>query len=419
MNVKILLGEQHTNTLKKSKELRYGTNCSSIRNSYELSTLVQEGNFTEAEILEKSANEGDTKEFKPTTLTLPANVVEIIDEICAKTRLSRAVVIRAIIMIQQDILNGTRSKSSTTITSTTLDKNTSVNATLSKIFYNFNDRGEFSPVMDVLSYWADDNGKDLEDPNSNAALAGLYAQIGWGNFRHFDVLNSLYKPYLCYGAVYDENPGRPLFMINKDEVLLDRASARVKQPEYIANIKKSFFAKNYVDYIKGDAKNIGNRHADRLEFYEKLVDDADLNELSKITYTLANFTPSPSDAFNAIKGIIASDSLPLFVDILQHGANDPATLIPYNKTLENRGLILTESLCIEFIEWLKENRSVAFLDDFFFVKEGKVVGIPMFPNQSLTHTIPANDFELSCFIRNTIARINSRAMRIAKFISSK
>ena len=82
-------------------------------------------------------------------------------------------------------------------------------------------------------------------------------------------------------------------------------------------------------------------------------------------------------------------------------------------------MTLTPDICREWVDWLIENRSKAFLEDYYFIKDGRIIGIPQFPDQTLIKTIPDDGFNLSCHIRNTISRINSRALRIAKFIANK
>lgn len=418
MLVKVLIDSNHTEILTQSKQKRYGEDSTRIRTAYELATVIKEGNYSVEEIKEKAANEGDKKEYKPTTFNLSAETVEILDDLCSQTRLSRAEVIRAIIMIQKENLDGTRTEKSSIITAATLDKNASVGEILSKILYNFNPKNGSAPVVNVLELWTENNDYDLENPKGNAALASLYKEVGWGEFAHFDVINSLYKPFLCFCAVNDANPTRPLFKINNYEILFDHASAR-STADYIKEIKKEYFAKAYIDFISGNAKNLGNRSADKEEIYEKLVNNPALNELAELTYTLANIAPCPSEVFNNIKGIIANDDLSLFVNILRNGFENPITLYSFNKILEKGGMTLTPDICREWVDWLIENRSKAFLEDYYFIKDGRIIGIPQFPDQTLIKTIPEDGFNHSCHIRNTISRINSRALRIAKFIANK
>lgn len=418
MLVKVLIEQNHTKILQMSKQKRYGEDSPRVRTAYELSTMIKDGSYSLEEISEKAAKEGVKSEYKPTTFNLASDTVAILDELCSQTHLSRAQVIRAIIMIQKDNLDGTRTDKSSVITAATLNRNSSVGETLGKILYNFNTaKNGSSPVANVLEMWTENNDVDIESPKENAALASLYNEIGWGggSFSTFDVISSLYKPFLCFCAVNDTNSTRPLFKIdNHHNILFDRACKR-SAADYIIEIKKEFFAKPYIDFICGKNKNLGNRSADKEVIYEKLVSNPAMNELAKLTYTVANFAPCPSGAFNQIKGIIANDSLSLFVNILRCGYENPKTLNTYNNVLESSGLKLTPNICHEWIDWLIENRSKAFLEDYYYIdKDRQIKGIT---NQICT--IPENEGELCCYIQNTISRINSRALRIAQFIANK
>lgn len=424
MLIKVLLGSDHTKILNQSKQKRYGEDSTKIRTAYELSQIVNEGQFSINEINEKAANEGDKKEYKSTTFNLSAGTVKTLDDLCSQTRLSRAEVIRAIILIQNENLDGTRTEKGSIITAATLDKNASLGEIISKILYNFNAKNASKalPVVNVLELWTENNNNyDIENPKLNPVLESFYKDLGWGEYSHYDLVNSLYKPFLCYCAVNDENPTRPLFKIEENEFFFDHASKKA-HPDYIKEIKKEFFAKTYIDYYTDKKKNLGNRSDDKEVIYDKLVHNPSLNEMAKIVYTIANIAPCPSYAFNQIKGIIANDNLSLFVNILYNGTVNADSLKSYNKILERSGLTLTSTLCREYIEWLIINQNKAFLQDYYHVdnkEEGRIIGIPQFPNQTLHHTIPDDAFTLSCYVQNTISRIYSRALRIAQYIANK
>lgn len=424
MQIKILVAKHHTDTLIASKQVRYGKDQSKgIRNSYELGKIIQEGAYT-PESLKKTANakeRDNVKEFKSTTYNLSADVIKILDELKGKTGLSRAEIIRAIIDLRQEVLDKKNTSQTLYCTSSSaLTPETSAKEVLNKITYNHINNivtGEENSIVKILRKWAaDDYNVELENPAFNPVVKPFYKQLGWNAFEHFYVLNTFYIPILSYAAICSSQE-RPLFRhspeINAFE--MDIAAKR-EAPKYIHNIAKKYFAKTYIDVLDGVVHNYGNRSRDKEDFYTELLSNKPLNNLAEIIYTLPNFTPIPDGNFNQVKGILASDSLPVFVNLIQQGIDTPETLEPLNKKLESAGLALNPEFLMKWRQWLIEHRENSMLEDFYVVINDRLLGIPLFPEQSISKPVPCNEYELTCYFERIQTIYKSRTLRMIEHI---
>lgn len=257
-------------------------------------------------------------------------------------------------------------------------------------------------ITKVLRWWASES-KAPEWENSPQATA-MYRRLGWeGKDCKFDILRSFFRPLMVSLAVFatEYNPERPLFKLDKKEILLDTPKG------YICNIKKKRFAEEYLGILQDNY-----RRAEKDALWKQVCDLAPLQELAGLTYTLSSIYPVPNYWFNLWKGIVY-DSLPLFLDLINK-AEDGMSLDQYNQ--KNPGGLpdLTPSLLQEIKNFFVRNREKFLLNDYFYgFSDGNLIPFRSFSGESIEHLpLPDNKERLIEMLNSEITRLNSRALRI-------
>ncbi|WP_430788359.1 hypothetical protein VBD025_00750 [Virgibacillus flavescens] len=138
----------------------------------------------------------------------------------------------------------------------------------------------------------------------------------------------------------------------------------------------------------------------------------EFRELSNICDSIANFMPCPDYPFNSVKGCLddVKDYLNLMIDKIQNCIDTNQNLIYYIG--ENQEEIKLEKVS-EWKEWFIKNQKVYHLTDYYFIENEKIVGKPLFENQSLLYPMPLEKEEIRNCVKETIKRINNRANSIS------
>ena len=247
----------------------------------------------------------------------------------------------------------------------------------------------------------------LEDAQYNEPL---YAQLGWQDERHFDVVSSFWTVFACAVIV---------------ETRENKAYARSRRyytfPDYV----------NYVTpWVPGGKYGSGSGEKRTLSFPERyfmrpaigdVVDSTlasfpKLREFASLTHTAANFSPCPPAPFNTAKGISlrVHDFLPLFTDLIEtHGGETLRLRDRFRTTIPPERLQSWKN-------WLIQNRERLFLESYYETYEDAdhcehIRSIPFFAGQSLSHPLPQTKGEVEACLDEMVRRIYERAEKMAAF----
>lgn len=424
MNIKVNVPRTAPQTLVNSRIKTYGQDgYKSIRNSYELSTLISKYCILPIEHLISAAKTGSKDISLNTCYNLNQTTVQTLNILTQKTKLSRAELIRAVIELRRAELEENISPfgdSDTAIeTLSQVSPIGKIEDYISRTSNPVRKNDMYHPLISIFRAWAEENPPSLE--KSTGDLAALYSKLGWGHESYYDIIASLYHPILIYGAVMNTNgcaDDRPLFRFNSSgNVEMDVAGKRESE-HYISDIRKDYLVKNYLDNIDGILPHLGNRSSDKRAYFESLLADKSLREFAENVYTLPNYYPVPDAIFNAVKGLVFFDQLPVIlahIEKCMHICSEIAPVLEkLNAAISKEGLntTITYNTIAYWHCFFAENRESLLLQDWYAVDGTKIIPRFLFSGQSLSHPLPTTAAELNEYIDNLITRYFSRKYRI-------
>ena len=181
-----------------------------------------------------------------------------------------------------------------------------------------------------------------------------------------------------------------------------------------------------------DKKNVQYKVLEK--FFSEYEGAEKIKELAKLTHTVANFMPCPPQPYNTLKAFSAKvyDFLPLMIDLIQECC-DNNTNATY--TDEGEEKVVELAILQEWKTWFIKNRTSYCLEDYYIIKDDKIIGIPMFdidvdgrnekelnfpqcnqgeekPKQSLSYPVPMTENEVKQCLNEMVKRINLRAYRL-------
>lgn len=269
----------------------------------------------------------------------------------------------------------------------------------------------------ILSYFALDAKTDME--NHPVAIA-YYKKMGWNEYKYFDVINSFYTTFVC-ALVAFSNTKEPYYMYFEkynhpdwNWKIFDYGNCT--ELSYataygLCDISKANFSKKAInsDYLLHDILN---------EF-KRTDNGKKIEQLASLSHCVANFMPCPSAyeygklSYNQLKGILpeSSDYLPMFIDKIQCCYEQHSPLVYRQKMKDEQ--IGFETIA-KWHNWFKKNQTTYCLDDYYQVKENRIIGKPFFTGQNLLYPIPKTEKEVCECLNSILKRIQNRAKLISQ-----
>lgn len=155
----------------------------------------------------------------------------------------------------------------------------------------------------------------------------------------------------------------------------------------------------------------GNIHQEKAQFL--LEEFPEFKEFSNICDSIANFMPCPGYPYNLVKGCLTDvkDYLNLMIDKIEDCIDSNKDLIYYSG--KYKYTIKLEKLN-EWKNWFIKNQKAFHLTDYYLIENDKIIGKPLFENQSLSYPIPLTKEEIRNCVKETVRRIKNRANSISK-----
>ena len=186
-------------------------------------------------------------------------------------------------------------------------------------------------------------------------------------------------------------------------------------------IENNIYYRTYYDKNNQDngtplsRKKLGTKYIEKNDTHKGFVDKTielfpELEELAKISDSFSNFSPCPEHPFNLLKGLLSDtcDFLNLFVDKIQDCVGKRVGLEKGNYSADADKLK-------SWYEWLKTNRELFFLQDYYEINGDQLKGKPLFPGQSLSKPLPITKEEIRLCVNNELEILKKRAKMIKKY----
>lgn len=229
-------------------------------------------------------------------------------------------------------------------------------------------------------------------------------KIGDGAFR--DIICPFFPVYLSFLAIAEGERSRPLFRFDNG-VQID-AAAKNSASKYVF-VDKQIHSREVLRILDGD---FANRTDDKRRLYSAANNSKLIERLIRAVYCLGNVTDIPDSDFNGAKGVLAFDFLPLFVDLIED-------CLRVRQPLEYKETVIKVETLKEWKNWLINNRESRFLTEYYYTKETKdgqlqLVGIPLFPAQSLKNPLPRTADELEECVRSIERIVHTRSLLLSE-----
>lgn len=282
----------------------------------------------------------------------------------------------------------------------------------------------------IMQFFVDANNPntsitDLEKPGTFIAeqqkLGSVYNDFGWDDSDKapYDVINSFWTTFVNALINYSDeqrkngyreywihfsqsaNWSGPLFG-HGTQTLLSYATFNG-----LSDISKKTYATKVLNPM--------NLQYNVINHFKNTSIGKVIQQFASLSHSIANFMPCPDGDFNSARGPLsdAKDYLPLMIDIIQ--SHKESTQV-FNS---NNTIIKCEQID-SWHTWFLKNREKAFLQDYYFIEEDKrLVGIPLFDGQSLSHPVPLTEQELTQCLAEMIRRIQNRALAMATYCNDK
>lgn len=101
MQIKMLISKKERELIQLSKRNRYSTSHTSIRDSYELQTIISDYKYSVSEIKELSSTLSLDSDRINTTYNLRQEIVDYLDELALTAGINRSLAIRCILAIYE------------------------------------------------------------------------------------------------------------------------------------------------------------------------------------------------------------------------------------------------------------------------------------------------------------------------------
>lgn len=260
------------------------------------------------------------------------------------------------------------------------------------------------PILQIMEYYIDNEkgSKECESPERSITNE-LYKLIYDANYDYYDNISS-------YWILFREC----IHFLNPDE--FPYAKALNVCGVYKNRFPYNLLHKNKKEYsLYTELKNNELKNNKLKKPYQKLVN------ICKLNYSVASFMPVPDNMFNKVKGsyklsfngskYIINDSFNLFVDAIE-------------LALENNQSIIVNDKDIINVDTLKDWKNFLFknlhnfgLEDYIRLdKSGRLVGIPIFSEQTLEYPVPRKVEEYNEMLVNTINRLENRARKLVNIV---
>ena len=253
----------------------------------------------------------------------------------------------------------------------------------------------------IMDFFANKENKHYENHDLvKNAFKKLYPKE---EIKYRDVINSFWTTFVCQLVNWSDKMNN---QINKKYFEYGSYTLLKYSNNYGMNdISKERFAEKVVN-----PENILNK------VMNKFINDNFNNKALKfaeLTHCVANFMPCPDNIFNTAKGYISDvkDYLPLMIDKIQTAIDTDCKYIEYEIKKEKKRI--NKKTLQEWHEWFIKNREKYSLQPYYIVKQidgkDKIIGIPLFKNQSLKYPCPRKKEEVTECLYEIISRTHKRA----------
>lgn len=259
------------------------------------------------------------------------------------------------------------------------------------------------PIMNIMNYFCDDSNFRQVEAVGREETDILYNLLNW-RWENYDLSYSFWYTF-SLGILYsNENPCYQIAEVTKNV-----------RGVYKNNPKGITSRGGSDPYPR---KLVNSEKKEIVEYGNLVKKFPNISEYGKLCFSIASIIPVPDKAFNICKGIgkvkingceySAHDYLPLFVDLIELALSDDAEIICGDSRISKATLIIWE-------KFLKENMVELSLEsEYYFDQElGKLIGIPLFDNQSLINPTPMNDIEFNEMLNNSISRLRKRGLKLS------
>ncbi len=260
----------------------------------------------------------------------------------------------------------------------------------------------------LMHSFAIENGLEYE---KGIYAKTIYSELEW-NEKYFDVINSFYVTY-CSGLVNICNKTCNDYKLNgelwrRKPFTIDKEGFKVlyskdQKVDYYYMKKATLADKMLKDTIYSTVSR------------EVISKVGQYNDFAALCHCVANFMPCPDESYNSVKGLVedVKDYFPLMIDKIQQCIDNKEKLIyKSNGKLQK----VDEDRLIEWHDWFVKNREIYCLEPYYNIQKVdgrfKIMGIPLFQNQSLVNSCPTNEDEVKECLNEIIKRIRYRAKLI-------
>ncbi|MCR5836981.1 MAG: hypothetical protein K6G88_10790 [Lachnospiraceae bacterium] len=267
---------------------------------------------------------------------------------------------------------------------------------------NNNAVSSFELIMRSFNYFLSSNhslGKDYDYEKREASMQ-IYKLLGWNDEKSFDVINSFYIIFKCslvYSNVLSKN--------TQTSYCFDKGVFCYRNKFGYTPIGK----KKHIEKINDEETTC--HKAIYSTFINEDKNAKKIEKLAALSHTVANFCPVPNAKFNIMKGCMAYDFLPLFVDKIEDCiCNNTSMCCEIKQDGKIKKIDADIKEVTKWHEWLVNNKDKYALSDYYDVSEHKrLIGNPLFKNQKLDNPLPQNQEEVGVCLDNMIERIYNRA----------
>lgn len=247
-------------------------------------------------------------------------------------------------------------------------------------------------ILQIMEYYIDKEDVDCESPKR-------------------PITNELYK--LIYDAKYDYYDNISSYWI------LFREGIHFLRPDKFPYAETLNVQKIYKNNF---SENLFNLKKEEYSIYTELLDNySELVYISQLNYSIASFMPVPDNMFNIVKGSFVlkingsdyriNDSFNLFVDAIELALENNQPIIDYD------GDIVNVDTLKNWKKFLSINLKKFGLEDYIRLdKSGRLVGIPIFPKQTLKNPVPITEKDYDEMLKNTINRLENRARKLVNIV---
>lgn len=239
--------------------------------------------------------------------------------------------------------------------------------------------------------------------------SAIFKDLGWQNNSAKDILTPFWRIFSAALVFFSKN-----HEFKRGQWCLEEV-----EPTYILDNDNCLRYRTYYDKIQNkngypiSKEKLGLRYHERNTTHcNNIIGTVeifpDLETLSLISDSIANFSPCPESPFNAVKGLLPDvcDYLNLMVDKVQSFKDMNKDLDYIDSDGSKR--TVSNSQVVKWHEWLICNRESFCLEDYYTIENNTIKGTPLFQGQSLNNPLPKSKKDIESALRRIIQIIYSR-----------